>query len=180
MAITWESSAVSQWAVSTAYAHGARVVNPPSAGAALNVYEATVGGTSSASAGGPVGTTSTPIVDGTVTWSYLGTWTGAVVDVDAKLASLAGSRTLLQLAETIVSDAVLWGSLFDDGRRYLAAHYGQMARLNGKGMISSEGLGPLSRSYAALMGTTTYGLTSAGLMFRTLARSTVALFGSVP
>ncbi len=179
MAITWESSGPA-WTPNTAYPVGSRVVNPPSAGAQPNVYRATTGGTSG-NAGGPVGTDpAAPITDGTVTWVYLGQWSGAVVDIAPELAAEPGAATMLKLAEDMCADSDLWGSILDDGRRYLAAHFGQLARLRGKGMITSEAVGPLSRSYAALMGPTMWHLTAAGRVYETLARSTGSCLGTVP
>jgi hypothetical protein len=163
-----------------AFAVGARCINPATTGGVPNVYKATVGGISSNAGSGPTGTTTTPITDGTVTWLYLGAYSGSVVDIAPELAGEVGASTLLTLAESMCADADLWGDIFDDGRRYLAAHFGQLSRLRGKGMITSEGVGPLSRSYAQLMGPNMWQLTAAGRVYETLARTTGALFGSVP
>lgn len=82
-------AAATAWAASTAYAAAARRTNGG------NIYEVTVAGTSAAS-GGPTGT-GTTIVDGTVTWKYLGAGTGFV---DAAMESeedgpiVATARTL--------------------------------------------------------------------------------------
>lgn len=181
MAITWETYPNSSWESGTTYREGARVTNPPSTYAAPNVYQATTGGVSDLYSSGPTGTDpDTPITDGTVVWVHLGPYTGSVVDVAPELASEAGASTFLHLAENMCADADVWGSILDDGRRYLAAHFGQLARLKGRGMVASESVGPLSRSYASLMGPQSFHLTSAGRVYETLARSTSALFGSVP
>lgn len=75
--------AVDAWAPSTTYAVGDRVTN------AGRIYLADVGG-ESAGSGGPT-TTASAIVDGAVTWRYLGEGTGAV-DVEA-LATEPGALT---------------------------------------------------------------------------------------
>lgn len=63
--------AVSAWTITTAYSLGQRVHNDTG-----KVYQVTTAGTSAGS-GGPTGT-GVGIVDGTVTWAYLGAGTGAV------------------------------------------------------------------------------------------------------
>jgi len=170
VAITWAGAA---WAFSTGYFVGDRVVNGG------NVYQCTAKGISDTS-GGPTGTTSA-ITDGTVTWAYLGPDAGSVVDVapDMATATAVEQRAWLALAERLVADADLWGDLLDDGRRFLAAHFGQLSRLQGHGQVTAEGVGELSRSYAALQGDSDTSLTSAGRGFAALMRSTVAVLGLV-
>jgi len=170
VAITWAGAA---WAFSTAYFVGDRVVNGG------NVYKCTAKG-GSATTGGPTGTGSA-ITDGTVTWAYLGPDAGSVVDVapDVATATLVEQRAWLALAERLVADTTLWDDLLDDGRRFLAAHFAQLARLQGHGQVTAESVGELSRSYAALQGDTDTSLTSAGRAFSALARSTTAVLGLV-
>jgi hypothetical protein len=178
VAIAWDNSG---WEAGAAYPVGARIINPPSAGAAPNVYEATAGGTSDPYGTGPTGTDpDSPITDGSVVWKYLGEFTGSVVDVAAELAGFAGARVMLKLAEKLCADASLWGDILDDGRRYLAAHLAQLSLLEGRGPVSSESVGPISSSYASLVADDALMLTPAGRTYRTLARTTPALFGSVP
>jgi hypothetical protein len=69
---------LSAWGAATAYVIGDRRTN------AARCYQCTIAGTSAGS-GGPT-TTASAIVDGTVTWTYLGDGTGAV---DAAAASLS-------------------------------------------------------------------------------------------
>lgn len=57
-------TAAGAWTGSHAYVYGDLVTN------SSNIYRCTVAGTSAAS-GGPTGTGSTPITDGTVTWVYV-------------------------------------------------------------------------------------------------------------
>jgi len=63
-------AALTAWTITTAYVAGDRVTN------ASRAYQCTIAGTS-AGAGGPT-TTANAIVDGTVTWTYLGDGTGAI------------------------------------------------------------------------------------------------------
>jgi hypothetical protein len=181
VAITWETTPAILWQAGTVYPPGSRVINPPTPYDLPNTYYASVGGTSDLYGVGPTGTDpNTPITDGTVLWLYIGAWTGAVVDVAPELASAPGANVMLAMAENMCADVNVWGSILDDGRRYLAAHFGQLARLRGKGMITAESVGPLSRSYATLMGPLMWNLTAAGRAYETLARSTSAIFGTVP
>ena len=178
MAITWDAAV---WSTSTAYPVGARVVNPASTGAAPGVYQATVGGSSATTGSGPTATTGT-ISDGSVRWVYLGPSTGSVVDVAPELHATAApaQQVFLALAESVVADAALWGDLFDDGRRYVAAHFGQLARNRGHGQVTSEGVGSLSRGYASTAGNDDWSLTPAGRIFASLAGLTSAPLGAVP
>lgn len=73
-------------------------------------------------------------------------------DVEAIAPELSSVGTATQDAiialveRWVSSDTRAWGELADDGKRYLAAH---MATLIGNQMggITSESLGPMSRSY---------------------------------
>ena len=67
--------------------------------------------------------------------------------------------------------------LFDDGRRALAAHFGFLAQLDGTGPITSESIGPASRSYAALMTDDALSMTPAGLAYRSLYQTLPTVFG---
>lgn len=170
MAITWAGA---EWLAGTAYGRRARVIRNG------NVYQCITAGTSAAS-GGPTGTSS-DITDGSVHWNYLGEDSGAVVDLVPDVADVteAQQAVLLALAETLVSDTTVWLDLLDDGRRYMAGHLAQLARLQGHGAVTSEGVGELSRSYVALDGDETTAMTSAGRAFQDLVRCTVAVLGSV-
>lgn len=173
MAISWAGTA---WGTSTPYLLNARVVN------AGNIYRCTSPGTSAASGGGPTGT-SASITDGTVTWAYLGVNSGAVIDAYPALAALAATTPQqalwLGLAERLVADdsADVWGEFLDDGRRALAAHFGFLAQLDGTGPITSESIGPASRSYAALMTDDALSMTPAGLAYRSLYQTLPTVFG---
>ena len=173
MAISWAGTV---WGASTPYLFNARVVN------AGNVYRCTAPGTSAVSGPGPTGTSSA-ITDGSVTWAYLGVNSGAVIDAYPALASLAATTpqqaTWLGLAERLVADdgPDVWGELFDDGRRALAAHFGFLAQLDGTGPITSESIGPASRSYAALMTDDALSMTPAGLAYRSLCQTLPTVFG---
>lgn len=170
MAITWSGTA---WASATAYALADRVVHVG------NVYTCTVAGTS-ANSGGPTGT-GDEITDGTVTWSYLGPNTGSVVDVAPDVANVpaASQRVYLGLAERLAADLTVWGDLLDDGRRYLAAHFGELSILRGHGPITSEAVGALSRGYVALMGPFSTDLTPCGRVYKDLYMTLPTVLGYV-
>ena len=178
MAITWSGDG---WVALTPYAVGARVVNVG------NVYLCTVAGTSG-NTGGPTATTTTPITDGSVTWSYLGAFLGMfVLGAAPELATGAPVITafmqimFLDLAEELVSDPAIWltPTLLDAGRAYLAAHFGELARLRGHGPLTAQTVGPLSRSYASMIGPFAVDLTSAGRAYMDLVRTTPAALGIV-
>jgi len=170
MAITWSGA---EWLAGTAYGVRSRVVHLGL------VYQCITAGTSAAS-GGPTGTDS-DITDNTVHGSYLGADTGAVADLVPDVADVAeaSQNSCLALAEVLVSDATLWLDLLDDARRYMAAHLAQLAALRNHGPVTAEGVGELSRSYAALDGDDATALTVAGRAFQDLARCTTAVLGIV-
>jgi hypothetical protein len=173
VAITWDGAA---WAQSTSYDVNQRVVNVG------NAYVCRQAGTSAALGGGPTGT-GTGIVDGTCLWDFLGAYTGSVLDVAPELATgspvitRAAQITFLSLAERRVGDAALWLDILDDGRRYLAAHFGQLTRLRGHGPLTSESVGQLARGYAALMGPFAVDLTAAGRAYMDLVRTLPTVVG---
>ena len=177
MAIAWDADD-NAWGPSAPYAIGDRSINGG------NVYGCTAAGTS-ATSGGPSGTDSAPITDGTVTWLYLGPFTGAVTAVapqlDAPGKAIAPSAQLvfLNLAEQLVSDPDVWGTLLDDGRRYLAAHLAELSQLRGHGPVTASSVGPLSRSYASFIGPQAWMLTVSGRAYMDLVRTTTAVLGLV-
>lgn len=87
-----------------------------------------------------------------------------------------GTQAVLLLMVDRQIDDAAWLDLADDGRRYLAAHMGTVYVLTAGGSaasvgaVTSEAVGPMSRSYAssamsssaasvdALLGTTRYGI----------------------
>lgn len=170
MAITWDGAV---WLPATTYALRARVVN------GNNVYQCITEGTS-ATSGGPTGTSS-DITDHTAHWKYLGVYSGSVVAVASELATVdvVTQFVYLGLAELLVADTTVWGDLLDDGRRFLAAHFGQLAKFRGHGPITSESVGPLSRSYASLTGDFAVDLTSAGRSYMDLVRTLPTVMGLV-
>lgn len=65
----------------------------------------------------------------------------------------AGLRTKILRQVDYQIDDTVWGDLSDDGRIYLAAHLGtlwftQAGAVSAAGPVSSESIGPMSRSYA--------------------------------
>lgn len=171
MAITWAGTA---WAAATPYTAGQRVINDSG-----KVYRCTTGGTSAGS-GGPTGTSSA-ITDNSVVWEYLGADTGAVVDLAPELSTTPAAAQVTILGSVLRQmDADAWGDLFDDGQRALAAHIASVAKSRGRGPLTAEAVGSISRSYGSmlpsspLLGTTMY-----GLEFRRLARLTLSALGAV-
>lgn len=105
-----------------------------------------------------------------------------VIDVAPELAEIPASSqgAFLTTATTLVQDADVWGDLLPIGQAYMAAHLGQLWRLKGRGPISSEGVGALSRAYASLSGDRgVWDLTPAGQMFIALVLTTSASLGAV-
>ncbi len=171
MAITWSGAA---WVALTGYVIGDRVINDSN-----KVYRCTAPGISAA-AGGPTGT-STGITDGSCTWDYLGANAGAVIDVAAELATLTAGqqRSILDMVDRQVADPEIWGSYLDDGARYLAAHLGAVSKLKGKGPVTAEAVGSVSRSYASLLQFGPLGTTAYGVEYERLVRLTGASLGEV-
>lgn len=111
-------------------------------------------------------------------------------DVTAVAPELASTSTttqnmILALVERWVSsDSRAWGSLADDGKRYLAAHLGTLVG-NKSGAISSESLGPMSRSYSGGGGYPpgvigSLALSNYGAQFKFFLDSIVPRFAVVP
>ncbi len=170
--ITWAGTA---WARVTAYAVGQRVVN------GANVYRASAAGTSAASpATGPSGT-GTAITDGGVTWDYSGPVSALTVVAVAPELSTAAAASQVALLDLAVGhcDAAEFGDDYDAAVAYLAAHAATVARLEGAGPVTAEGVGPLSRSYASLISFGTLGLSSYGIMFKDLVSRTPGALGIV-
>jgi hypothetical protein len=165
------------WSASTAYLPGQYIINPPSSGAVPNVYVATVGGTSGL-APGPV-STSSAIADGSVTWAWVGQWTGSVTDLapDCSTAPTPEQVTIMSMVYRQMTGPD-WGGLQDDASRYLAAHLATLARSRGRGPTTSEAVGPLSRGYSSLLAMGALGQTSYGIEYLRLARLTPAVLGA--
>ena len=170
MAITWAGTA---WVPSTAYVLRDRVVNGG------NVYECITAGTS-AGAGGPSGTGSS-IADGGAIWQYMGADGGTVASVGAALAAVAADaqRAILAMVARMMN-ATEWEDLLDDGSRYLAAHLATLSGSRGKGPVTAEAVGSLSRSYASLaaLGGSLW-QTSYGAEFYRMQRLLPAALGAV-
>ncbi len=181
MAIVWSRSA---WAVATAYTLGARVTNASVTvdGFAFPcVYQCMVAGTSAASpATGPDGTTpDTPITDNTVTWRFLGPYGGEVLALAPQLSTIPAieQALLLDIADTFVGEDY-FADQSDAARLYMTAHLATMANLKGKGAVTAETVGALSRSYSTAPGLIgDLALTSYGAVFRRLQLATGAGLG---
>lgn len=171
MAITWLGTS---WVALTPYALLSRVVN------AGNVYRCITAGTS-AGATGPTGT-SADITDGTAHWKYLGANGGAVTDFAAELATGVAAATqsaiLISVDLEVPTDGV-WGDLRDIAARYLAAHLATLGKSRGRGPLTSQTVGPLSRAYGGMLQFGELGLTSYGLEYLRLLNTTTAILGFV-
>lgn len=107
-----------------------------------------------------------------------------VLAVAPELSVTAAATQTVVLAQVEIEiDAEVWGDYADMGRRLLAAHYGTIFTpgLSGGGAtagpVTSETLGPMSRSYAtatssnvpAELGRTKYGIEYYRLMRKAVA-----------
>lgn len=109
---------------------------------------------------------------------------GDVTAVASELSSLAAaSQTyILDLVNNRMVDDDAWGEYADDGRAYLAAHLGTIANGggSGSGAVTSETIGPLSRSYATPSDDGDLATTKYGRFYMTLMRMAIALPALVP
>lgn len=86
------------------------------------------------------------------------TWTADVAAIapDLSTTPTATQTLILAIVDRQIDDDQ-WGIYADDGRRYLAAHLGTLARSgigNTAGPVTSETLGAMSRSYGTVQGVT--------------------------
>lgn len=105
-------------------------------------------------------------------------------DVVAIAPECASAEPAAQTAILAMVDRQLdpdtWGSYLDDGAKYLAAHYATLARSRGKGPVTAEAVGSVSRSYGDQTGLAgTLGTTSYGTEYFRLVRLTTAALGDV-
>lgn len=76
------------------------------------------------------------------------TWAQVVLIAPALSTAPSGRQDLILAVVDRQIDDTAWGDLADDGRLYLAAHLGTVSGVGGAaGAVSSETLGPMSRSY---------------------------------
>lgn len=108
------------------------------------------------------------------------TWPDVVAIAPELAATDPTAQTaILAIVSRQVADPDAWGSYFDDAAKYLAAHYGTLSRSRGKGPISDESVGQLSRSYAPLLQFGMLGQTAYGVEYQRLSRLTPAALGAV-
>lgn len=85
------------------------------------------------------------------------TWAADVVPIAPSLstASTTFQNLILAIVNREIDDEV-WGTFADDGRRFLAAHFGTImtggAGGAAGGPITSESLGAMTRSYGMIQG----------------------------
>lgn len=94
-----------------------------------------------------------------ITWSDV-----EVIAPELSTLAISAQTAILARVDRQISDSV-WGVFANDGRVYLAAHYGTLVGrgAGGVGPVISESLGPMSRSYGwsgmyGALATTAYGL----------------------
>lgn len=111
------------------------------------------------------------------------TW-AQVVLIAPELSTVAtATQNLLLVIVDRQIDGEVWGSYADDGALYLAAHLGTLANggAAGAGPVTSETLGPMSRSYGMPSGVSgTFGTTRYGVMFEQLRLIAVGIAAFVP
>lgn len=106
-------------------------------------------------------------------------------DVVAIAPELAATGTaqqdaILAMVGRQVADPCAWGDYLDDAAKFLAAHYGTLARSKGKGPVTAEAVGQVSRSYGDMTKLAgSLGLTSYGVEYERIARLTTLGLGEV-
>lgn len=121
------------------------------------------------------------------------TWSDVVAFPAPELAGVAsGAQAAILAYVDRQIDPDVWGDYADDGRRYLAAHLASQMGATGSGAgsagtmgpVTSETLGPMSRSYGALSGSTEgmgeLAATKYGREYYRLLRIALAIPGYVP
>lgn len=109
-------------------------------------------------------------------------WTD-VSNLDASLATVAiGTQTLILSIVDRQVDADAWGTFVDDGKLFLAAHFGRLYGQGGAaGPVTSETLGPMSRSYGMPVGITgALATTKWGIEYERLMRIALGVASFVP
>ena len=103
------------------------------------------------------------------------TWTN-VVNIAPELATTPTDMQTEILADTLLMmNATVWGSKFDMGRKYLAAHLATLDRRRGLGgAVASQNAGQVSQSFAAPSSQTMYSATSYGLIYEGLLKTLAA------
>jgi hypothetical protein len=98
--------------------------------------------------------------------------TAIAPELTSTAVATATQTIILAMVNERMVDGDAWGDYADDGRRYLAAHMATVSGAGaGAGAVTSESIGPLSRSYAAVDGD--LGTTKYGVFYRTLLRVAV-------
>ena len=107
-----------------------------------------------------------------------------VVNLDSSLSSVAtGTQDLILRVVDRQIDDDAWIDLADDGRLFLAAHFGTIINNGGAGAgpITSESLGPMSRSYGlSASAEGSLGLTKWGVTYRDMIGLLPCSLGFVP
>lgn len=103
-----------------------------------------------------------------------------VVNIAPALSTLepAAQSQILGYVDLHIDDTI-WLSRADEGRAYLAAHLGTLNKMQGRGPITGEHLGPAGVSFASMLQFGALGLTSYGLQYDYLIHLLPTALGAV-
>jgi hypothetical protein len=108
------------------------------------------------------------------------TWDDVVAVAPELSATPEESQTALLGYATAQVEPTVWGDLTNNGIVYLAAHLATLARLRGGGMVTSERVGALARTYqTSKAGDGALELTSYGAEYRRLLKLLAVAVGAV-
>ena len=104
-----------------------------------------------------------------------------VVEIAPELADTAdAAQTAILAMARRLCNAAAFGELYADGVRYLAAHLATIGRNKGRGPVTAEAVGQLSRSYGTLVALAgTWGATAYGAHYYQLTRMLPTVLGAV-
>ncbi len=110
------------------------------------------------------------------------TWGDVTAIAPEAAAAAAGTQAaiLAQVGAEVDTDEDTWGAtLAPIGAAYLAAHLYTLSKSKGKGPVTSESEGALSRSYADLTKLGALGLSIYGIEYLRLTRTLQTTIGAV-
>lgn len=114
-----------------------------------------------------------------VTWSQV---QEVAPELTSSVVPVASQTLFLAMVDAQIDDEQ-WGDLADYGRRYLAAHLGSQYASGGSagGQVTSESLGPMSRSYGLPAGVTgALATTKYGIEYQRMLEMLPGSLGFVP
>lgn len=100
------------------------------------------------------------------------TWTN-VSNIAPELATVPiGMQTEILADTLLMMSPTVWGSKFDMGRKYLAAHLATLDRRRGAGgMLAGQTVGAVSRTFAAPSSSNFYSTTSYGQTYQEILKT---------